>query len=137
VHAAVVFGPLAALSAILYAVWGARRDQLRWVTLVVVVIGFVSIWAAYLSGNNFFANAPQYQGVSGELKDKIDHHEALAHVLRWMTTGFLVVTVVAVWQHRRQGAALYAISGLLVVAAVLTLVWTALTGDAGARAVWG
>ena len=80
VHAAVVFGPLAALSAILYAVWGSRRDQLRWVTLVVVVIGFVSIWAAYLSGNNFFANAPQYQGVSGELKDKIDHHEALANV---------------------------------------------------------
>ena len=58
-------------------------------------------------------------------------------MLRWITTGFFVVTVVAVWQHARQGAARYALSGLVVVAAVLTLVWVAMTGDAGSQAVYG
>jgi hypothetical protein len=137
VHAAVIFGPLAALSGIGYAVWGSRRDQLRWPTLVLVVVAFLSIWAAYLSGDNFLENAPQFQKISGEFQERIEHHEELAGVLRWMTTGFFVVTVVAVWQHAKAGAARYALSGLVVVGAVLTLVWTALTGDAGARSVWG
>jgi len=137
VHAAVIFGPLAALSAIAYAVWDAQRDRLRWVTLVLTVIATGAIWAAYLSGDNFLENAPQFQKISGEFKDRIEHHEELAGVLRWMTTGFFVVTVVAVWQHARRGPARYALSGLVVVAAVLTLVWTAMTGDAGARSVWG
>ena len=126
VHAAVVFGPLAALSGIAYAVWGARRDTLRWPTLVLTVIAFLSIWAAYLTGDNFLENAPQFQKISGEFAEKIEHHEELADVLRWMTTGFFVVTVVAVWQHAKDGAARYALSGLVVVTAVLTLVWTCL-----------
>jgi hypothetical protein len=136
VHAAVVFGPLAALSAIAYAAWTSRRDQLRWVTLVLVTIAFVSIWGAYLSGDNYF-ESDHFAQVSGELKDKIEHHEELAGVLRWITTGFFVVTVFAVWQHARQGAARYALSGLVLVAAVLTLVWVAMTGDAGSQAVYG
>ncbi len=136
VHAAVVFGPLAALSAIAYAVWGSRRDQLRWVTMVLVALAFVSIWAAYFSGDNYF-ESDRFARVSGELKDKIEHHEELAGVLRWITTGFFVVTAVAVWQHARQGSARYALSGLVVVGAVLTLVWVAMTGDAGSQAVYG
>ncbi len=136
VHAAVVFGPLAALSAIAYSVWGARRDQLRWVTLALVGIAFLSIWAAYFTGDNYF-ESDRFEGVRGELKDKIEHHEELADVLRWITTGFFVVTVIAVWQHARQGAARHALSALVVAAAVLTLVWVAMTGDAGSQAVYG
>ena len=137
VHAAVVFGPLAALAGVAYAVLPGYRDRLRWVTLTVVLIGFVTIWAAYLSGDNFLEHGKQFQNLSGEAAERIEKHEDLAGVLRWMTTGFALVTVVAVWQHARQGAARQALSGLVVVGAVLTLVWTALTGDAGAQAVWG
>jgi hypothetical protein len=136
VHAAVVFGPLAALSAILYALWGARRDQLRWVTAVLVTVAFASIWGAYLTGDNYFGS-DHFDRVSGELKDKIEHHEELAGVLRWITTGFFVVTIAAVWQHARQGPARYVFSGLVVVGAVLTLIWVAMTGDAGSQAVYG
>jgi uncharacterized membrane protein len=136
VHAAVVFGPLAALSAIAYAVWSARRDQLRWVTLALVLLAFVSIWAAYFSGEHYF-ESDRFARVSGDLEEKIQHHEDLAGVLRWITTGFFVVTAVAVWQHARQGPARYALSGLVVVGAVLTLVWVAMTGDAGSQAVYG
>lgn len=135
VHAAVVFGPLAALSAIAYSVWGARRDQLRWVTLVLVVIAFLSIWAAFFSGNNFYAS-DRFANFRGDAKDRIEHHKSLAYTLRWITTGFFLVTVLAVWQHAKEGGVRYALSGLVVVGAVLTLVWVALTGDAGAKAVW-
>jgi membrane protein DedA with SNARE-associated domain len=136
VHAAVVFAPLSAVSALAYVGLPKYRDRLRWVTLVLVLIGFVSIWAAYLTGNNFYASA-RFDHVSGNIKDKIDHHQSLARVLRWIMTGFTVVTVLAVWQHQRQGAARYVLSGLVVVGAILTLVWTIMTGDAGAQAVWG
>jgi predicted membrane protein DUF2231 len=137
VHAAVIFGPLAAASALAYVGWPKHRDKLRWVTLVLVVIGFGSIWAAYLSGSNFLDNGAQFKNLGGEAKDKIQHHQDLAGVLRWMTTGFAAVTLLAVWQHRREGAARYLLGGLVVVGAALTLVWTVRTGDAGAQAVWG
>jgi hypothetical protein len=136
VHAAVVFGPLAALVAILYALWGRRRDQLRWATLGLVTLAFLSIWAAYLTGDNYFGS-DHFTRVSQELRDKIEHHEELADQLRWITTGFFAVTVIAGWQHARAGAARYALNGLVVVAAVLTLVWVAMTGDAGSQAVYG
>jgi hypothetical protein len=136
VHAAVVFGPLAAVSAIAYAVWGSRRDQLRWVTLVLVVIAFLSIWAAFFSGNNFYAS-DRFANFRGDAKDKIEHHKSLAGTLRWITTGFFVVTVLAVWQHAKEGGVRYALGALVVLGAVLTLVWVVLTGDAGAKAVWG
>ena len=137
VHAAVIFGPLAALSALAYVGLPKHRDKLRWITLVLVVIGFLSIWAAYLSGENFLENGAQFKKLGGEAKEKIEHHEELAGMLRWMTTGFAAVTLLAVWQHRRQGAARYLLGGLVVVGAVLTLVWAVRTGDAGAQAVWG
>ena len=117
--------------------WGSRRDQLRWPTLVLVLIAFGAIWAAWLSGDNFLENAPQFQKISGEFKERIEHHEDLAGILRWVTTGFTLVTVVAIWQHARGGGARHALSALVVVGAVATLVYTVLTGDAGARSVWG
>ena len=58
-------------------------------------------------------------------------------MLRWITTGFAVVTVVAVWQHDRQGAARYALERPGGGRRGPDPVWTALTGDAGAQAVWG
>ena len=136
VHAAVVFGPLAALSALAYVGLPKHRDKLRWVTLVMVLIGLGSIWAAYLTGDNFYGS-DRFARVSGDLEEKIEHHESLAGVLRWITTGFALVTVISVWQHRREGAARYALGILVVIGALLTLVWTVRTGDAGAQSVWG
>ena len=46
-------------------------------------------------------------------------------MLRWITTGFALVTVLATWLHARDGAVRYLLSGLVVVGAVLTLIWTA------------
>ena len=56
---------------------------------------------------------------------------------RSRVAGFALVTVVATWQHHRTGTLRTVLAVLVGVGAVATLVWIALTGDAGARAVWG
>jgi hypothetical protein len=135
-HAAVVLGPLAVLVAIAYAVLPSWRDRLRWVALVAVLVATVAIWAAFLSGEDFY-ESDRFAGVRGEARDRIETHEGYAETLRLFTSGFAVVTIAATWLHARAGAVRYLLSALVVVGAVLTLVWTILTGDAGAQAVWG
>jgi hypothetical protein len=135
-HAAVVLGPLAALAGLAYAGLPRYRDRLRWLTLVLVLLGTATIWAAYLSGNNFYSNG-HFSQFSQKIRDRIATHQGYARTLRWITSGYGLVTLVAVWQHSRTGAARYLLAALVIVGAVLTLVWTALTGEAGARAVWG
>jgi hypothetical protein len=136
VHATVVLTPLAALAAIVYASWPRYRDWLRWPTAAAAVIAVVLVWAAYLSGNNFFSSS-RFDHFSGAILDRIHTHQSYARTLRWIATGFGVVTLVAVWLHSRTGPTRAVLGVLVVVGAVLTLVWTFLTGEAGARAVWG
>jgi hypothetical protein len=135
VHAAVVFTPLASLAALGYAFVGRYRDLLRWPTLVLAVVAALAIWAAYLTGNNFFAS-DHFKGFSGELLDRIHTHESYARTLRWIATGFGIVTVAATYLHDREGTRKIVLNVLVAVLAVLTLVWVVLTGDAGSRAVW-
>jgi hypothetical protein len=136
VHAAVVFGPLSALTALAYVAVPRYRDQLRWPTLALVLIATAAIWLAFYSGESFY-NSDRFANVSGELQDNIDKHDELAHTLRWVTTGFAVVTVAATWLHDRTGPTRVVLNVLVAVGAVATLVYVGLTGDAGARSVWG
>jgi hypothetical protein len=136
VHAAVILGPLAALSALAYVGLPRHRDRLRWVALVMVLLGTAAIWAAYLTGNNFFASS-RFDNFSGEALDRIHTHQNYARTLRWITSGFAAVTVLATYLHTRTGPTRMVLGVLVVLGAVFTLVWTVLTGDAGARAVWG
>ena len=136
VHAAVVLGPLAALAALAYVGWPKHRDLLRWVALVTVLLATATIWAAYLTGNNFFSNG-HFDQFSQKIQDRIATHQGYARTLRWITSGFAAVTVLATLLHSRTGAARMVLGLLVVIGAVLTLIWIALTGEAGARAVWG
>ena len=136
IHATVVFGPLAALSALAYVGVPRYRDLLRWPTLALVVIAVGSIWAAYLSGQNFF-DSDRFANVSGELQDNIETHESYAKTLRWIASGFGIVAVAATYLHDREGTRKLVLNALVVVGAVATLVWVGLTGDAGSRSVWG
>jgi hypothetical protein len=135
VHAAVVLGPAAALAALLYLV-PAWRDRLRWPMLVLAVTACAAIWVAYLSGQDFL-DSGRFDGLAGELAERIEEHEELAETLRLVVTGFTVVAVVTGLLHRRGGAARIVLSVLLAASAVALAVWTFLVGEAGARAVWG
>ena len=135
VHAAVVFGPLAALLALAYLV-PAWRDRLRWPMLLVALLATGAVWAAYLTGEDFLESA-RFEGLSGELLARVEEHEELAESLRLVASGFAVVAVVAALLHRRRGAVRLLVSVALLAAAVALTVSTVLTGHAGARAVWG
>ena len=134
-HAAVVFGPLSALFAIAYAVVPRWRDWLRWPLVVTAALALVTIWVSYLSGESW--REDDFTGATGELAERLDRHEDLAGTLRISVTVFAAVTFAAAWFHTRTGAVRYALSALLVVSAVATLVYVVLTGDAGAKTVHG
>lgn len=135
VHAAVVFGPLSALAALAYLV-PAWRERLRWPMVVLAVIAAGSIWAAYLSGEDFLESS-RFDGVAGVLAERIERHEELAETLRLVVSGFAVVAVLSALLHRRGGGVRLVLSVLLAASAIAVVVWSVLTGDAGAQAVWG
>jgi hypothetical protein len=132
-HAAVIFGPLAALAGLLYAVVPPWRDKLRWPLVVVVAVAVGSIWTAYLSGGWVKdANGPY----TGEFAELVDTHEDRAKILRWVASGFAVASFAAAWWHTRPGAIRALLTGLVAVGAVATGVYVVLTGDAGAQVAW-
>jgi uncharacterized membrane protein len=135
VHAAVIFGPLAGLAALLYVVVPRWRDRLRWPMLVLAIVAAGAIWAAYLTGVNFRDSKEFF--TQGPLAEKVDKHATWAGRLRWVTTAFGVLAIIAAWQHDRSGATRAVLGILLAAAAIGTLVLTIVTGDLGARAVWG
>jgi predicted membrane protein DUF2231 len=142
VHATVVLVPLAALGAILYAVprW---RWLLRWPTLLVNLAAAVLVQVAMMSGEDLEE--------SRHLESAQVHtHQEWADKLRIAMFALAVLSVVAFWaigyvtrlaggadRQARVAALEKPLAVLLPVAAVVVLVLVFLTGDAGARAVWG
>jgi MFS family permease len=133
IHGAVVFGPLSALTGLAYAVpkW---RDRLRVPLVVMAAIAVVAIWVAYLSGEDLLESNPFFE--QGDLHDLVETHEERAETLRLVMSGFAVVAFLAAWLHTRTGAVRALLTGLVVVGALGTAVWTVLTGDAGAQIAW-
>ncbi|MAQ14513.1 MAG: hypothetical protein CMN30_06915 [Sandaracinus sp.] len=131
VHAAVVFGPLAALLAIAYVVRPAWQERLRTPLVVMALVSVASIVTAFLSGdsfrgaNDFFAENAQ-----------IDEHEERAGLLLWVTLAFGVIALVSAFFQRRSPGLRGALHVLLAASAIAMLVLVVLTGDAGARAVY-
>jgi uncharacterized membrane protein len=142
VHAAVVLVPLAALFATAYAVLPSRRWQTRTPAVVLAVVAAVSVWLAAATGDNL-------KGRLNENTSLIQTHEHWAGLLQAATWVLAALVVVAWWslphhnplpdKDHKQGVTTLAkpLVLLLPVAAVTVLVLVVLTGDAGARAVWG
>jgi hypothetical protein len=149
VHAAVILGPVTALTAIAYAVLPGWRWLIRWpmVLLAAATVGavFVSKLAGEALLDDRFANA------TGTLAERLEVHQDRGTLLLWVAIAFLVVAVVAAFtvggpsalasgagaRDSRGTAVTVGVLALVVVGAVALLVMTVLTGDAGSRAVWG
>jgi hypothetical protein len=132
IHAAVIFGPLAALAALVYVVVPSWRDRMRLPMVVMALIAGLSIVAAYITGNNFLDSKPELEQLA-----QVQTHADRGTITLWVTLAFVAVALTAGYFHERRGAVRVAVSTVLAVAAVATLVMVVLTGDAGARAVWG
>jgi hypothetical protein len=146
VHATVVLVPLAALGAVLYAVptW---RWLLRWPNLLVNLAAAVLVQVSVMSGKSFETSLEKTRGLQPSL---VHNHETWALRLRIAMFVLALIVILAVWalgyvsrlaggadREARVPGLEKPLMVLLPVAAVAVLVLVFLTGDAGARAVWG
>ena len=138
VHAAVVFTPLAALAALAYVFLGAlprpaavadpgARGRRR-----ALGLGGVP------HGRRTSSTATASPTSRARRWTRSRRTRATPTTLRWIASAFGIVTVAATYfYHDRTGTVRTVLGALVAISAVATLVWVALTGDAGARAVWG
>jgi hypothetical protein len=131
VHAAVVLGPLGALTALLYVVVPRWRDRLRWPMVAMALVTVGTVVAAYLTGRSLLDSRPEL----GRLA-LVGTHQDRAQLLLWFTLGFGSVALLTGWLHGQHGALRTVRTVLLALAAIAVLVQVVLTGDAGSRAVW-
>jgi hypothetical protein len=132
VHAAVVFGPLAALFGVMYLV-PRFRGWLRWPLVLSVVVLVVSVWASYLSGEQLEATGNYAGDPIGPL---LETHEERAGILRISASVFAVVALVTAFVNTRSTGVRTGLAGLTAAAAVVTGIYVVLTGDAGAQIAW-
>ncbi|KZS83162.1 hypothetical protein B4U45_15170 [Mycobacterium persicum] len=135
-HLVVVLGPLAAILAIMCALWPAARQRLVWLTLALAVITLVVTPLTADSG----------EWLAGKIGQSpaIDSHANLGQTLSYFAVA-LAATMVAlavVHLRRARGRAVKPVVQLVVMllvvaAAAATLVQTYRVGDSGARAAWG
>lgn len=143
IHAAVVVLPASALVAIAYAAVPKWRWLLRWPTLLLGLGSLVLAFVAKESGEAFVKAKPA-------LNQIIKEHEERGDLLFWFALIFAVVAVAAAFllsgpsalasgKGARAGGRRpleLVVSAAMVVIAVMLVVQTVRTGDAGAKAVW-
>lgn len=134
VHAAVVFVPLLALSAVVYALVPRLRARVGWVAALLAVAAPVVAFVAKQSGEAFLARKP------AELQPSLQGHVDAGGMTVWWTLGLGVVTLVTVFLTSRRPLPKVAEIGLIVLTLVLAAgaAWFVFqTGDSGARSVHG
>ena len=129
VHAAVVLIPLACLGAILVVASGRLRDRYGWLTVAFAVAAALSAIVAKLSGEAFATQL----GV-GTL---VATHQFYGELMPYPTVALALALPAALLLRGRSSAGWLVTGALTVVAALVGLVLVALTGHAGATAVWG
>lgn len=147
IHAVVVFAPIAALIAIVYAAVPRWRWALRWVLLGTTLIAVSTAVLATQSGEALLDARPALKDIPS-VEDHEDAGENLRNVL-------FVFAALALASAFRLGGASDLVSGrgarterpknvidiglvvLLLVASVAVLVTAFMAGHTGATAVWG
>lgn len=150
VHGAVVFAPLASVAAILFAVVPRWRYLTRWPAAVLAVVASATVWLARVSGTDFFESRFAALPSDSPVRDAILEHQSRGETLSLVASGLLLVTLVGAVllggpsgfasgrgaKERAASAVELGLPALLVIAALATLAYAFLTGDAGARATW-
>ena len=147
VHAAVGMVPLAALFALLTALVPGWRWFTRWGTLVAALGAVVVVVVTRASGESLLE-----ERYGGQVPEQLQTHQDRAGLLLLAVIALAVVAVAAFLllparsalvtgklEHAGSTAAWVrvALPALLVVSALASFVLVVMTGDAGARSVWG
>ena len=143
IHAAVVVLPVAALTAIVFALVPRWRWLLRWPVLLLGIGALVLAYVAKESGEAFVAAVPT-------LQKPVEVHEQRGDLLFWYCLIFAVVAVAAFLllggrsalasgkgEKATKSRPLEIVTQAAVVVISVLVIWqTIRTGDAGAKAVW-
>lgn len=150
VHGAVVFAPLAAVAAIVFAAVPRWRFLTRWPAVVLAVVAAATVWLARLSGDDFFDSRFGTLPADNPVRAAILEHRDYGQALSFITLALLVVAATGAVllggasgfasgrgaKERAQSWVELAVPALIMLASVATLAYAFLTGDAGARATW-
>ncbi|MEV6843389.1 DUF2231 domain-containing protein [Actinoplanes sp. NPDC051411] len=138
-HAAVVFVPLLALGAIVYAVVPRWRLRINWAVAILAVITPITCFVTKESGEKLYDRLVG-SGMKGKPLDDLNKHMNFGTHTFWWVLALGVVTLVMLlltWGSRSlpmiAGAAG---SVVMVVLAVIAGYYVYRTGDSGATVVW-
>ena len=129
VHAAVIFGPVAALVSLVYALSAQWRVRLEAPAALLAIVASGAIFTAWFTGRNFLSHRPELKQLA-----LVHTHQHRAGILALITIAYLVLAIAA-WVTRAQPAG-KVVRVLLALAALALLGMVVAVGDAGARAVW-
>lgn len=143
VHAVVVLGPLAALTAIAYAVRPGPRPNLRWWLVGFAVATGISSFVAGESGEAL-EHRLRDQGLVGTAAQLVHDHAEAGDVMKVVGLVFMVAVLVAVFwllPVDREVAAARGVLGtvgkvVIVLLALFVLYQVVVTGHTGAVAAW-
>ncbi len=140
VHAAVVFVPLLALGAIVYALVRRWRPRIGWAVVLLAVVAPLAAWFARLSGQKLQARLLG-QGVSGRGAEMIRDHSRYGDLTFYFSLALGVIALIAVLVGARTRSLPRAVdlvlAVIMVVLAGISGYYVFRTGESGATAVWG
>ena len=136
VHFIVVLAPLAAILAILCAIWPAARQRLVWLVFALAAINLVLTPIAAEAGEWLYGRVDESAA--------LETHEHLGETMVYFSLALMAAAILLAISHVRasRGKALPApasaiIAVFVVVAAVATSVQVYRVGHSGAESVWG
>jgi hypothetical protein len=147
IHAVVVFVPLLALGAIVYAVFPGLRFRLRWPVGLLALAGAGSAVAARMSGDAFRSRLVEKKLASPEILAELVEHKQFGDATMWAALGLALATLVFVlavpgrppgFENVRSGGVLLQVIFALVLLALsaASVYYVVRTGDSGAHIVW-
>jgi hypothetical protein len=140
-HAAVVFVPLLAAAAVVYALVPRWRPKIGWALALLAVAAPVATFVAMESGEKLY-NRLLGQGLKGPGKAILDDHMGFGTLTFWFTLALGVASLAMValtWRRTGRLPLIGEVAGaiVLIALAVLSGYYVYKTGDSGATAVWG
>ena len=141
IHAAVVFVPLLALGAIVYALVPRWRGRIGWAVISLAIISPIVTFVSKESGEKLYDRMIA-NGMSGKGKEMLDDHMGFGNRTFLFTLALGIVTLVMALLTVRQSSTTPKIvqiilAVIMVVLAVIAGYYVYRTGDSGAHVVWG
>jgi uncharacterized membrane protein len=140
-HAAVIFVPLLAALAVVYALIPRWRSRIGWALVLLAMAAPLSALVAKLSGEKLFDRL-RARGMSGRGVEILNDHMGFGTRTFWFSLALGVVSLIMVFATLGRSASLPRAAdlglGLVMIAlAAISGYYVFRTGDSGATAVWG